>query len=111
MTMAGGEALGSLSRSCRSTYPQAAFPQRFPFLKEYRHTLAEETKCLQLVVTQVKTNLAPEKLHRSLTALLALDANHMLEAWILLQGTDAGIAQDYTRYRETHRGQLRTFIA
>ena len=98
--------------TCRGTYPQTVFLQKFPLLREYRHTLTEETECLQLTVKEVKNkSIAEEKLDPSLKTLVALEASHMLEPWILLHGADQGVAQDYTAFREMHRDLLRAFIA
>ncbi len=58
-----------------------------------------------------KKNIPSDKLDPSLTVLLALDADHMLEPWILLHGADQGIAQDYPAFRAAHRDRLHAFIA
>jgi hypothetical protein len=42
--------------------------------------------------------------------LLDLDKDGMLECWILLNGADQGIVQDYAAYRATHRALLHAYI-
>jgi tetratricopeptide (TPR) repeat protein len=70
----------------------------------YRHSLAEEAEGLRSVIAVVKEQKIPEdKLDPTLKSLLALEKDGMLECWILLNGADQGIVQDYAAYRATHR--------
>jgi hypothetical protein len=46
-----------------------------------------------------------------LKSLKALDADGMVECWILLDDADQGIAQDYVAFRAAHRDLLHAYIA
>jgi hypothetical protein len=96
----------------RAGYRGDRFQKDFPNEKEYRHTLKEESEALSSVVLSLKgSKINPEKLDESLRNLLELDKAGMLDCWILINGADAGIAQDYAAYRKDHRQLLRDYIA
>jgi len=63
------------------------------------------------VIAVVKEQNIPEdKLDPTLKSLLALDKDGMLECWILLNGADQGIVQDYAAYRAAHRDLLHAYM-
>jgi hypothetical protein len=96
----------------RALYRGDEFKKQFPDEKEYRHSLKEEDDALNLVVTVVKEKkVAPGKLDESLRNLLELSNADMLDCWILINGADQGIAQDYTAYRDQHRQLLHDYLA
>jgi tetratricopeptide (TPR) repeat protein len=87
------------------------FKKHYPNETVYRHSLAEAAESLRAVIAVVKEQKIPEdKLDTTLTSLLALDKDGMLECWIVLNGADQGIVQDYAAYRATHRELLRAYI-
>ena len=87
------------------------FKKHYPNETVYRHSLAEEAESLRSVIAVVKEQKIPEdKLDATLKSLLALDKDGMVECWILLNGADLGIAQDYAAYRAAHRGLLHAYI-
>jgi tetratricopeptide (TPR) repeat protein len=87
------------------------FKKHYPSETVYRHSLAEAAESLRAVIAVVKEQKIPEdKLDTTLTSLLALDKDGMLECWIVLNGADQGIVQDYAAYRATHRELLRAYI-
>jgi hypothetical protein len=47
----------------------------------------------------------------SLRNLLEVSDAGMLDCWILINGADQGIAQDYSAYRDAHRPLLHDYIA
>jgi hypothetical protein len=51
------------------------------------------------------THLDPQ-----LAGLQQLKRDGMLDCWIVLNGADPGIAQDYAAYREAHRDLLRRYL-
>jgi hypothetical protein len=93
----------------RAAWRQSVFAEKYPAEKDYRHTLEEEAAALTSVAlaldSQKQLHLDPQ-----LATLIELKNAGLVEAWILLTGVDAGIAQDYPGYREKHRLQLRTYI-
>jgi tetratricopeptide (TPR) repeat protein len=81
----------------------------------YRHTLAEEAECINLMLADVQKKLdagtvMPEKLEPSLKNLIALKKDGMIECWILLNAADAGIRYDYPDYRTQHRELLAAYV-
>jgi tetratricopeptide (TPR) repeat protein len=87
------------------------FKKHYPNETVYRHSLAEEAEGLRSVMAVVKEQkISEDKLDPTLKSLIALDKDGMLECWILLNGADLGIVQDYAGYRATHRELLRAYI-
>jgi tetratricopeptide (TPR) repeat protein len=104
---------GWLMYSMNSTvWQESKFKEHYPAETKYRHSLAEELDGLQGVLEVVKGQKIPDKkLDPTLRTLKALDADGMLECWILLDDADQGIAQDYVAYRAVHRDLLHAYIA
>ena len=95
----------------RAGYQGENFKKNFPDEKVYRHTLKEEDAALSGVVTVLKERkLKPEKLDESLRNLLEVSDAGMLDCWILIDGADDGIAQDYAAYRNEHRQLLHDYL-
>lgn len=87
------------------------FRQAFPAATAYRHSLPEEHAALQAVLAQVKQNQAQiTKLEKPLGLLQSLDADGLLDAFIVLNDSDTGIEQDYPAYRRQHEADLRRYI-
>lgn len=96
----------------RALYRGDEFKKQFPNEKEYRHSLKEEDEALTMVVTLVREKkIAPDKLDESLRNLLEVYDAGMLDCWILINGADQGIAQDYAAYRDGHRQLLHDYLA
>ncbi len=112
-------AMNSPASSAVLSYSMAAalwqgdkFQQTFPKEKQYRHSLAEESDSIQTALSVLKEQkIKPDKLDATWKTLLQLDADGMLECWILLDHPDQGIAQDYVAYRAGHRDLMRAYIA
>jgi tetratricopeptide (TPR) repeat protein len=87
------------------------FKKHYPSETVYRHSLAEEAEGLRSVIAVVKEQKIPEdKLDPTMKSLIALDKDGMLECWILLNGADRGIVEDYAGYRTTHRELLHAYM-
>ena len=93
----------------RSLWRKEKFRQTHPAEEEYRHTLAEEADALRSVISMAtadkKIQLSP-----SLTKLKKLNDEGLLEAYILLARSDAGIAMDHPAYLKTNRDKLRRYV-
>jgi tetratricopeptide (TPR) repeat protein len=95
----------------RAGYQGDEFKKDFPDEKQYRHTLKEESTALSAVAEGVKNQkIKHDKLDESLRNLVALNDAGMLDCWILVNGADDGIAQDYPAYRDAHRQLLHDYI-
>jgi hypothetical protein len=93
----------------RAEWRQSRFTQRYPNATQYRRTLEEETEALRAVVAAPGSEDSSHP-NPQLTALKEMDKDGVLEAWVLFNTADAGIAKDYAGYREGHREQLRKYI-
>jgi tetratricopeptide (TPR) repeat protein len=95
----------------RAGYQGDTFTKDFPNEKVYRHTLKEEDAALSGVVAVIKERkFKVDKLDESLRNLVALSDAGMLDCWILINGADQGIAQDYAAYRSDHRQLLHDYL-
>lgn len=95
----------------RATYRGDTFKKDFPDEKEYRHTLKEEDAALSVVATTIEEKkVHKDKLDENLRNLLEVYDAGMLDCWILINGADAGIAQDYPAYRDAHRQLLHDYM-
>jgi len=61
--------------------------------------------------TVLKESKDVKKIEPSLAALKKLDAEGLLEAYILLVRADAGMKQDYSTYRQNNRDKLKRYLA
>ncbi len=96
----------------RASYHGDLFAKEFPNEKAYRHTLKEESAALSLVASSAsEKKVNPKKLDESLRNLIDLEKAGMLDCWILVNGADEGIAQDYDAYRREHRQLLHDYVA
>ncbi len=84
------------------------FAKEFPKDTKYRHSLREEADCLRLVATMAadKKNISDV----SITNLVKLEKEGLLEAFILFSMADQGISQDYSFYRKDNREKLRKYL-
>jgi tetratricopeptide (TPR) repeat protein len=97
---------------CRAGYRGDQFAKAFPNEKEYRHSLKEEDECLTDVLAIVReTKTKSEGMDESLRNLLEVSDAGMLDCWILINGADQGIVQDYAAYRDAHRQLLHDYLA
>lgn len=95
----------------RGTYHGDTFKKNFPDEKDYRHTLKEEDAALSVVASTVEEKkIKANKLDESLRNLVELHQAGMLDCWILINGADAGIQQDYAGYRKEHRQLLHDYL-
>ncbi|HEY0003955.1 MAG TPA: tetratricopeptide repeat protein [Pyrinomonadaceae bacterium] len=97
----------------RASWNGKKFTEKYPNEKTYRHSLAEETSALRLVVQSAREQLKDKKVKQldpSLANLIKLDDAGLLEAYILLARYDEGIVQDYAGYRKTNRDKLRRYV-
>ena len=84
------------------------FAKEFPKDTKYRHSLREEADCLRLVALMAadKKNISDV----SITNLVKLEKEGLLEAFILFSMADQGISQDYSFYRKNNREKLRKYL-
>ncbi|HLM61639.1 MAG TPA: hypothetical protein VK308_12610 [Pyrinomonadaceae bacterium] len=86
------------------------FAKAYPGERVYRHSLAEETEALRMVLSALKNDKKIKKVDSSLTLLKKIDAENLLESYVLFARSDAGIRQDYAVYRQNNRDKLRRYL-
>jgi tetratricopeptide (TPR) repeat protein len=95
----------------RASYQMETFKKDFPDEKGYRHTLKEESMALHAVAESAVSQKIPlDKLDESLRNIVELDKAGMLDSWILINGADQSITQDYPAYRKDHWKLLHDYI-
>ncbi len=104
-------------RTVRARWQQGdEFTKHFPQQKAYRHSLAEESEALnaaaiRLVDLRAKPDTAILVAQDSAaTQLLKLYDAGLIEPYVLFSLGDAGIAQDYSAYRENNRSKLENYM-
>lgn len=95
----------------RSVWHKDKFAKTFPQEKQYRHSLPEEAEALRTVLALASgDDKKPKKLSPSLAKLKKLDADGLLEAYVLLARADEGISQDHPAYLKQSRDKLRRYV-
>ena len=94
----------------RSLWVSSKFAKEYPNEKTYRHSLKEEADALRAAIAAVGEKARKSKdLDPSLATLIRLDQDGVLEPYILLARSDAGIAQDYPGFLKEHRDLLHRY--
>jgi hypothetical protein len=97
----------------RAAWSTSEFAKAFPNEKAYRHFLREETAALSGVVDTVKQQQKEKNIKQldpSLTNLVKLSDDGLLEPFILYALVDEGISHDYPGYRKANRDKLRRYL-
>lgn len=99
----------------RALWHQERFKKEFPQETQYRHCLAEEADALTTAAkvaeeTGGKSPDGPIAKDANLQLLLRLYHEQMIEPYVLLNGADQGIAQDYEAYRAKNRAKLEAYL-
>ncbi|MEZ5421471.1 MAG: tetratricopeptide repeat protein [Pyrinomonadaceae bacterium] len=87
------------------------FAKEYPGETVYRRSLKGELDALRGVIQSAK-GLAKDKkkMDPQIAILERLDSEGLLEAYILLTASDAGIAKDHPKYLREHRDKLRDYV-
>lgn len=87
---------------------QKDFSKEFPNEPAYRHTLKEESEAIRggLDALDPKAKISDP----TVSTLIKLQQDGVLEAYILLARSDAGIAKDYAGYVKDHRDLLHRYV-
>lgn len=97
----------------RALWRQEKFAKEFSSEKNYRHSLKEEVDSLSLVATgyaEQKKNGSVKHPTPALELLSRIQADGMLEPYVLLVRPDKEIAQDFLPYQQAHRDKLVAFL-
>jgi tetratricopeptide (TPR) repeat protein len=92
------------------------FRKHFPEEQEYRHSLWEESEALTAAAEAAEKLDAEAKeaplvsTDQSVTLLLKLHQQSLIEPYVLFSLGDAGIARDYDAYRVKHRDKLEEYL-
>jgi len=98
----------------QATWHGDEFKKHYPNEKQYRHSLAEESAALSAAAESLagdgkKPPKTPDD--PDLALLLKIYQAGMIEPYVLINGADEGIAQDYAAYREKNRDKLQEYIS
>jgi tetratricopeptide (TPR) repeat protein len=89
---------------------QSEFAKQYPEEKTYRHSLKEEIAAIRVALKGLNAEKDAKTIDPSLVALLKLDREGLLEAYVLLARVDAGISKDFPAYRKDHVDKLREYV-
>lgn len=96
----------------RATYKTERFQKDHPGETVYRHSLKEEAAALRFVAAIVSKDLQSGTIKTpdpSLANLVKLFDADLIEAYILFNRADEGIARDYADYKKANREKLRQY--
>lgn len=100
----------------RANWQNEQFKKQFPKASQYRHSMAEEVDALSTAASTMtapkekSANVSSEPANPDLRLLLKIYNAKMLEPYVLLNGADEGIAQDYADYRAHNRAHLEEYV-
>jgi tetratricopeptide (TPR) repeat protein len=95
---------------------EGEFRKHYPRETEYRHSLGEEAEALKAAAAVLQKLRDDEKTavmiqgDQALTLLLNLQQAGLMESYVLFSLGDAGIARDYSAYRDKNRGRLEEYV-
>jgi tetratricopeptide (TPR) repeat protein len=96
----------------RANWRKEEFKKHFPQETVYRHSLAEESDALSLAAKfRLNPGVSLDAIDPDLALLKRLEEKNMIEPYVLLNGADQGIAQDYVAYRARNRGHLESYLS
>ena len=93
----------------REAWRNVKFAQAYPGEKEYRHSLKEEVEALRSVVDAAKAT-KPKALSPQIKLLADMNADGVLEAYVLMALPDRGIVRDHRGYLRANREKMRLYV-
>jgi hypothetical protein len=93
----------------RGVWEKEKFKKSYPTETKYRHSLAEEVEALRDVVKMAKS-LKPKTKNPQFEMIEKMDADGVLEAFVLMAIPTRGIAQDHAAYLRANREKLRLYV-
>jgi tetratricopeptide (TPR) repeat protein len=96
----------------RAMWVGEEFRKRYPNEPAYRHSLAEEIDAFNqlLAFADEQEKKGQPITDPQISTIRGLREKGMLEPYVLLHAPDAGIAQDYDRYRVQNRDKLQAYV-
>jgi len=92
----------------RESWRKEKFAKTFPKESVYRHSLLEEAEALRSVI---KASEGSKTANPQLQVLAKMDAEGLLEAFILMALADKGIAADHAEFLKNNRPKVRQYVA
>lgn len=108
----GGSQMAWISYSAtREVWKKEKFAKEFPGEKTYRRSMKEEVDALRSVAKFAKTMVKDaKKLDPQIQNIAKLDADGLLEAYVLMTADNEGVASDHPKYLREHRDKLREYV-
>jgi tetratricopeptide (TPR) repeat protein len=97
----------------RALWQKERYKKEYPQAPAYRHSLREEADSLRVMLSVLSELSQKDKggsADPSLAELAKIDQAGLLEPYVLIGRADAGIAQDYSGYRDAHREKIRRYL-
>lgn len=91
----------------RESWKKEKFAKAFPKEAAYRRSLQEEVEGLRAAIAAAKAQKSPNS---QFELLAKMDAEGVLEAFVLLAKSDDGIANDHAEYLKDNRPKLRQYV-
>jgi tetratricopeptide (TPR) repeat protein len=92
----------------RESWRKEKFVKAFPKDSEYRHSVQEEAEALRSVIKAAELS---KTANPQFQLLAKIDAEGLLEAFILMALPDKGIATDHPEFLKDNRPKLRQYVA
>lgn len=92
----------------RESWRKEKFAKAFPKESAYRHSMLEEAAALRSVI---KASAESKTANPQLQVLAKIDAEGLLEAFVLMALPDEGIAADHPEFLKTNRPKLRQYVS
>ncbi len=93
--------------AAREIWKKEKFAKLYPKAAAYRHSLSEEAEAIRDAIAAAKVQKSPNK---QFDLLAKIDADGLLEAYILLARPDDGIVEDHAEYLTNNRPKLRKYV-
>jgi Flp pilus assembly protein TadD len=91
----------------RESWKKDKFAKAFPKDAAYRHSLAEEVEALRAFSKAARDQKSTDE---QVKLIDKMDAEGLLEAYVLLARADEGIANDHAEYLKNNRPKLRQYV-
>lgn len=92
----------------RESWRKEKFAKAFPKESEYRHSMQEEADALR---SAIKASELSKTANPQLQILSKMDADGLLEAYVLMAIPDKGIAADHSEFLKNNRPKLRQYVS
>ena len=91
----------------RENWKKEKFAKTYPKVSAYRHSMQEEVEALRAAIAAAKEQKSP---NREFEVLAKIDAEGLLDAYVLLAHPDDDVASEHPEYLKNNRPKLRQYF-